>query len=143
MASINIIHDEEAIDHLFKQCFGVHSQRSLKKDYKKCFDKKIDKMKQLVVRDLSIEFEKPLSSFDKLKGIKPQDQVMVVKIRIADADSNKGKQSGFRCIVLIDSKRDHALLLHIYHKKYKKNLSSDDIQDFAKFHRSYLSPIHE
>ena len=141
MASIDIIYDEEKIDSLFVGCFGTHSRRSLQNDYKRCFEKKIEKLKVRIARDLSIEVNKPLSSFDKLRGIKPQDEVLVVKLRIADSESNKGKQGGYRCIVLIDLNNHQALLLHIYHKKFKTNLSSADIKDFAKFHRVYIASL--
>lgn len=141
MASIEIIYDEDEIDHLFMQCFGTHSQKSLKKDYKKCFDKKIEKEKTRIARDLFIEVNKPLSKFDKLKGIKPQDKILVVKIRIADIESRKGKQGGFRCIVLIDLTQNYALLLHIYHKKNKTDLTNSDIKDFAQFHRIYIDSL--
>ena len=108
------------------------------KDYKKCFND-IDLGKQRLQRDLALELEKPFTSFDKLQGIKPQDKVIVVKIRIADPFANAGKQSGLRCIVLIDRIRSLAILLHVYSKKIKPNLKRKEIENLQLFHTSYLN----
>ena len=140
MSSFQIILEESDVDSLFSQFLGS-IKFNLSKDYKTCFSKRITDGKSRIRQELDVELNKPINSLDRLQGIKPQDKLLIVKIRLADPFSNEGKQSGLRCIILIDTFHSYAVLLHIYSKKDKTKLTAKEINELAYIHRCYLKSL--
>lgn len=60
------------------------------------------------------------------------------KIRCQIESSNKGKSSGYRCIVLVDNKEHIAYLLHIYTHKEKDNISNKENNQLHKLVEEYI-----
>lgn len=138
MSNYSIITDANIIDGLYRQIYNDPIPLSLERDYKRSFKKQKERERHRITRDLALEMDKPLNSFDKLKGISSQELVMMVKIRLLDPDDKKGKRGGYRCILLIDSISKDVLLLHVYKKSEKDDISIDEKKILKTFHESYL-----
>ncbi len=140
MRTIQIIADENTINYIFKQTFGEHSHFDLRKDYKKCFGRDFDSKKRQLLGLLALELEKPIQSLCKISRIRGSTpQVFLTKLRLKEPETNKGKRSGLRCIMLIDGKQNWAFLLHLYRKNKDKNdISPNDTRSLSQVLGHYI-----
>ena len=53
----------------------------------------------------------------------------VVKVRIANSDSNSGKSNGYRLIYYAEKSDGTIYLLTLYYKKDKENITNKEIQE--------------
>lgn len=141
MSNYKIKADALITDALYAQLYHEPLPISLQRDFKKCFSKNIDKEKDRLLKDLGKEMSKPITSHHKLKGITQQAKASIVKIRLSDPDGKSGKSGGYRCIVLINTVSNEALLLHIYSKKDKDDLTKEEIEVFNYLYQSFIESI--
>ncbi|VEU79996.1 type II toxin-antitoxin system RelE/ParE family toxin [Haploplasma axanthum] len=67
-----------------------------------------------------------------------KSHVFISKLRIPDECSNKGKRSGYRCIILVDLDEAIIFLLHLYSKSKKKNLDKKEEKNLERLLSEYL-----
>ena len=65
----------------------------------------------------------------------PFRRVGWAKIRVVDIMNDAGKSNGYRCVVLVDTKNNHAFLLHLYKHGSPKD---DNIDRGAKNQLNHL-----
>lgn len=97
---------------------------NLKKDFKSIGIRH----KDIIIQELAEELRKGFNRKEcsKLYYIKTNDvYVVLAKIRIKLDD--KGKKTSLRCILIIDENNNLYLVLHIYEKKNKSNISKFEL----------------
>lgn len=68
-------------------------------------------------------------------------KITISKLKITDRSSNKGKSSGFRCIVLVDNLNFLCILLHIYKHSDKDNITKSEKNKLRNMLEHYVSSL--
>lgn len=67
---------------------------------------------------------------DVIKDLKMKDDDNnVIKVRVANSDTNSGKSNGYRLIYYAEKSDGTIYLLTIYYKKEKEDISNKEIQE--------------
>jgi len=85
-----------------------------------------------------------INSYDTLTSItssKLNCKYDIIKIRVSDPHTNKGKSYGLRCIVLLDNRSHDAFPLHIYDKKDKKDLTQNEKNQMRTLLTLYIKSV--
>lgn len=67
----------------------------------------------------------------------------VYKIRVANPQNNKGKSSGYRCVVLFDRIHNVGALVYLYSKSEQTDLLPSQENDAMKLADSYYKEIKD
>ena len=100
----------------------------------KRFDKDI-KMYQKKFRNIGEDVKKVVDDLkegnlvgDVIKELKMKDEKNnVIKVRVANSDTNGGKSNGYRLIYYAEKSDKTIYLLTIYYKKEKENINNKEI----------------
>ena len=130
----SIIVDEFAVSDVF----GFDLPFNLKKEVKRYIKSNIL---------LLSEVEETIAD-EIINGIHPPKVAMITKVNECEilkirysGFNNRGSSYGFRFIVLVDHINCYGILLSIYHKKDKKDLSMDEKNDLKKLCIKYYLSI--
>ena len=112
----------------FLNSFENHSPFSLKNEYKnftkKCCFSSIQKAEENLAKEIKVSIEK--YGYDTIYKI-DNSKVAIVKLRIRDESSNRGKSGGWRIIGLIDNFELLFILLSIYnHSSGKDDITPNE-----------------
>lgn len=71
-------------------------------------------------------------------------KAMYVKIRTVDSERNAGKSGGYRSIVLVDTERHYAFVLHIYRHSHGEddNISKRDQNTLRRLVDAYVESMN-
>jgi mRNA-degrading endonuclease RelE of RelBE toxin-antitoxin system len=105
----------------FKVCFSEPFKRSLRRLIRKY---------RTLRHDLEIAIELLLLYPDIGRVIPGTHNVR--KLRVRSSDISKGKHGGFRLLYLVDREGDCIILLFMYAKPEKENISSKEIEQILK-----------
>ena len=118
------------------QFFNGYPLFNLRQDLKNCiYDKSVvhsELLSYIINGGRSPEYCSLIS--DILDGKK----IEISKIRISDEYNNIGKSGGFRFIVFIERRIKVVTILHVYSKKNKKDLSSNELNKLKRWFKTYI-----
>ncbi len=142
MAIMKLIDDDEAVQDLIDQALGDSSPFNIIRDYENIFGKNHINFKPNIRRDIMTDLEKPQNSHIKLQGIEIQQiDVSITKIRAKNPRTKASKRDGIRCIVLLDWIRNEAMLIHMYDKKKKHDLTKTEVKYLSQLHKLYVQSM--
>ena len=98
--------------------FKIQATHRFKKDLKR-LAKKYHKIKA--------DYEKLLDLLEKNPAVGTPIGHDCYKIRVANASVPTGKSGGFRVITLVRIEKESVILLTIYSKTHKENISEDEL----------------
>lgn len=112
-----------------KEFLNKHSF-DITRDLKKC------KLNEKELRDLIIE--DAVDDSTNLKGnlLFGSHEIGIRKIRLSKGN-NKGKRSGYRLIALVAMVNSSAILIHLYDKKNKHDVSKNEKEELKKVLKAF------
>lgn len=79
-----------------------------------------------------------------IHSVPPEKPVVnVYKIRVANPQNNKGKSSGYRCVVLFDRIHNVGVLVYLYSKSKQTDLMRSQENDAIKLADNYYKEIKD
>lgn len=129
-----VIIDPEKVNLLFQNI----SPFNLKKDFKKIND----------IPDYKIAGEIRAILQGKVRGkayteisyqIYKGKKISISKVRLTDLKQQKGKRGGLRCIALVDDYTLRCIILHIYSKNIKEDITKKEENQLKKLLNKYIS----
>ena len=129
-----VIIDPEKVDLLFQNILTFY----LKKDLKKINDipdyKIADEIRAVLQGKVRGKAYTEIS-YQIYKGKK----ISISKVRLTDLKQQKGKRGGLRCIALVDDYTLRCIILHIYSKNIKEDITKNEENQLKKLLNKYIS----
>ncbi len=121
------------------EVFGSDTPFNLKKDIKNLQKETVER----IVGEIGASLEQKLKVSVLYESRVNNLTVSCIKMRIIDDNNNKGKSSGFRCIVIVDEIRKWCIVLHIFKKSDKLNISNDENNKLKKLFNKYVKSLKD
>lgn len=128
----SFIRDPGKVDEFF----GWDSIFNLKKDIK---GKKLDWEKiQEEILNWIINGPQPPQYSVHIQNSLGGKNIEISKIRISDDENEKGKSAGLRLVVFIERRYNVILVMHLFSKKEKNDLTQKEKNKLSKWFKNYV-----